>query len=117
MSDDADSRLKEKIGNEFRYKIKALGSLGTDYETLMDELKAITTEARTGEVHEAFGFASWPLFVADAVGDLKATVIYGDIEKRRELVAFFTNERLTPTVIARIVGFTHHTVRRDQATR
>lgn len=75
---------------------------------LFDELKALLTEAKDGEIHKALGLKSWTAYIADAVN-----VSVTEREDRKALAQFLSGQGMSQRAIAGTLGVSQKTVDRD----
>lgn len=93
-----------KLDNRIRLTARATAGSVTTLTVLLDE-------ARCGQIHQVLGFASWTAYLADALCDLRLAVT---AVERRELVSVMADEGMSNRAIAKAVGVTEITVRRDR---
>lgn len=75
---------------------------------LFDELKALLTQAKDGQIHKALGLKSWTAYLADAVN-----VTVPEREDRKVLVQFLSGQGMSQRAIAGTLGVSQKTVDRD----
>ncbi|MCF6386527.1 sporulation transcriptional regulator SpoIIID [Mycobacterium sp. MBM] len=74
-----------------------------------EKLGRLLDEAKSGQVHEALGFKSWPAYVADAIGGQ----LQLSPDARRSMVALMSGEGMSERAIAEATGASKSTVHRD----
>lgn len=75
---------------------------------LIDELKVLVAEARTGEIHKALEMKSWTAYLADAV---HVTVPQRD--DRKVVTLWLSGEGMSKRAIGQMLGVGYGTVDRD----
>lgn len=74
------------------------------------KITELIEEAKTGQIHIALGFQSWPAYLADALGGRLEL----DTDSRREVVALMSGAGMSNRAIAQAVGVTEGTIRNDK---
>ncbi|OBK27703.1 hypothetical protein A5634_22310 [Mycobacterium asiaticum] len=85
-----------------------------DLDSLLVELEAALEEARSGRIHEARGYRSWPAYAADALAPVRRLEL-SNPQTRRAVVRLFVDKGLSQRAIAQATGAGKTTVQRDIA--
>ena len=76
----------------------------------VEKLQSLLDEAKTGHVHVALGYQSWPAYIADVMGEEPLRLSRDD---RREIVNYLTGEGMSTRAIGSVLGVGNKTVARD----
>jgi transposase len=98
-------RLDKQIRSKSDQAVKARDKV----IDLVDELTALLTRAREGDIHKALGLKSWTAYVADAV----ALPAAPEREDRKLLVQFLSGQGMSQRAIAGTLNVSQKTVDRD----
>jgi hypothetical protein len=95
-----DKRIRSTSDKAIKNHERTLG--------LFDELTALLTEARDGEIHKALGLKSWTAYLADAVN-----IDVPQREDRKALAQFLSGQGMSQRAIASTLNVSQKTVDRD----
>lgn len=78
----------------------------------VDKLKALVAEAKTANVHERLGYASWTAYLADVLGETPMRLAR---DERAEVSRMLADEGMSTRAAAKVLGVGKDTVHRDIA--